>query len=107
MSSERQQPRRLIEVDLPIRALSEHSRREKYVGTVSSLHLWWARRPLAACRGVVAGALWLDPADELAPPAYVATVERELFTGARRSTAIPAGTGSSRFMGGRSSRSRN
>src|SRR6478609_3181078 len=39
--------------------------------------------------------------------AIVATVERELLTGARRSTAMPAGTGSSRFIGGRSSRSKN
>ena len=39
--------------------------------------------------------------------ASVATVERELFTGARRSTATPAATGSSASIGGRSSRSRN
>jgi hypothetical protein len=39
--------------------------------------------------------------------AIVASVERELFTGARRSTAIAAGTGSSECIGGRSSRSRN
>src|SRR6266702_3357635 len=63
-------PKRLIEVDLPIKRISAHARREKYVGTITSLHLWWARRPLAACRAVICAALWPDPADELCPPAF-------------------------------------
>jgi adenine-specific DNA methylase len=56
-------PRRLIEVDLPIRKISDHARREKSLrhGHISTLHLWWARRPLAACRAVVLAALWPDP----------------------------------------------
>ena len=43
-------PPRLIEVDLPIRAISAHARREKSIrhGHISTLHIWWARRPLAA-----------------------------------------------------------
>ena len=64
-----QYPKRLIEVDLPIKRISKHARREKSVrrGHISTLHLWWARRPLAACRAVLCSALWLDPCDELCP----------------------------------------
>jgi adenine-specific DNA methylase len=65
-------PKRLIEVDLPIRRISAFSRAEKSVrqGHISTMHVWWARRPLAACRAVIAASLWLDPADELAPDRY-------------------------------------
>ena len=47
--------KRLIEVDFPIAKVSEHSAREKSIrhGHPSTLHLWWARRPLAACRAVL------------------------------------------------------
>lgn len=60
---------RLIEVDLPIRRISAHARREKSIrhGHISTLHIWWARRPLAACRAVICAALWPDPADERCP----------------------------------------
>ena len=56
-------PKRLIEVDLPIKRISAHSRREKSIrhGHISTLHIWWARRPLAACRAVICAALWPDP----------------------------------------------
>lgn len=62
-------PKRLIEVDLPIKRISEHARREKSIrhGHISTLHIWWARRPLAACRAVLCAALWPDPADPLCP----------------------------------------
>jgi adenine-specific DNA methylase len=62
-------PKRLIEVDLPIKRISAHSRREKSIrhGHISTLHVWWARRPLAACRSVICAALWPDPADPLCP----------------------------------------
>jgi adenine-specific DNA methylase len=65
-------PKRLIEVDLPIRRISAHARREKSIrhGHISTLHIWWARRPLAACRAVICAALWPDPADEHCPPAF-------------------------------------
>ena len=48
-------PKRLIEVDLPIKRISAHARREKSIrhGHISTLHIWWARRPLAACRAVL------------------------------------------------------
>src|SRR5207245_1583531 len=66
-------PKRLIEVDLPIKRISAHARREKSIrhGHISTLHIWWARRPLAACRAVICAALWPDPADEHCPPAFV------------------------------------
>ena len=65
-------PKRLIEVDLPIKQISEHARREKSIrhGHISTLHIWWARRPLAACRAVLCAALWPDPADEQCPQVF-------------------------------------
>ncbi|MDX1522149.1 MAG: DUF1156 domain-containing protein, partial [Anaerolineae bacterium] len=65
-------PKRLIEVDLPIKKISAHARREKSIrhGHISTLHIWWARRPLAACRAVICAALWPDPADENCPQAF-------------------------------------
>src|SRR6266478_1442506 len=65
-------PKRLIEVDLPIKRISAHSRREKSIrhGHISTLHIWWARRPLAACRAVICASLWPDPGDPLCPPVF-------------------------------------
>jgi adenine-specific DNA methylase len=65
-------PKRLIEVDLPIKRISAHARREKSIrhGHISTLHIWWARRPLAACRAVICAALWPDPADALCPESF-------------------------------------
>jgi putative DNA methylase len=65
-------PKRLIEVDLPIKRISEHARREKSIrhGHISTLHIWWARRPLAACRAVICAALWPDPADPHCPQEF-------------------------------------
>ena len=58
-------PKRLIEVDLPIARISAHARREKSIrhGHISTLHIWWARRPLASCRAVLLASLWPDPVD--------------------------------------------
>lgn len=63
------QPRRLIEVDLPIGRISEQARREKSIrhGHISTLHIWWARRPLASCRAVILAGLLPDPADDACP----------------------------------------
>ncbi|UKL14275.1 DUF1156 domain-containing protein [Dissulfurimicrobium hydrothermale] len=60
---------RLIEDFLPIQAISAEASREKSVrkGHISTLHLWWARRPLVACRAAVYGAL--VPASRFVPPA--------------------------------------
>jgi putative DNA methylase len=59
--------RRLIEDYLPIQAISAEASREKSVrkGHISSLHLWWARRPLVACRAAVYAAL--VPASRFVP----------------------------------------
>ncbi|BCP66160.1 DUF1156 domain-containing protein [Thermus thermophilus] len=53
---------RLIEVDFPLREVSEHSVREKNIrhGHISTLHIWWARRPLAASRATALAALLPD-----------------------------------------------
>lgn len=74
-------PKRLIEVDLPIKRISAHARREKSIrhGHICTLHIWWARRPLAACRAVICASLWPDPADELCPDEFRKTA-RELMT---------------------------
>lgn len=65
-------PKRLIEVDLPIKKISAHARREKSIrhGHISTLHIWWARRPLAACRAVTCAALWIDPVDPFCPESF-------------------------------------
>jgi len=55
--------KKLIEVALPLEAINRESAREKSIrhGHPSTLHLWWARRPLAACRAVLFGSLVDDP----------------------------------------------
>ncbi|HXH92892.1 MAG TPA: DUF1156 domain-containing protein, partial [Thermoanaerobaculia bacterium] len=55
--------RKLIEVALPLEAINRESAREKSIrhGHPSTLHLWWARRPLAACRAVLFASLVNDP----------------------------------------------
>ena len=57
--------RKLIEVDLPLDAINAESAREKSIrhGHPSTLHLWWARRPLAACRAVIFASMVDDPID--------------------------------------------
>ncbi len=79
-------PKRLIEVDLPIARISAHSRREKSIrhGHISTLHIWWARRPLAACRAVICAALWPDPASENCPQAFRDAAARHIMEFARR-----------------------
>lgn len=55
--------RKLIEVSLPLQKINEESAREKSIrhGHPSTLHLWWARRPLAAARAVLFSQLVDDP----------------------------------------------
>src|SRR5689334_2548659 len=81
-----QHPRRLIEVDLPLRKISEHARREKSIrhGHISTLHIWWARRPLAACRAVLCAALWPDPEDARCPEHFIAVAGNALLTLSQR-----------------------
>ena len=55
--------KKLIEVSVPLEAINAESAREKSIrhGHPSTLHLWWARRPLAACRAVLFASLVDDP----------------------------------------------
>ena len=55
--------KKLIEVSMPLEAINQESAREKSIrhGHPSTLHLWWARRPLAACRAVLFASLVDDP----------------------------------------------
>ncbi len=55
--------KKLIEVALPLDAINDASAREKSIrhGHPSTLHLWWARRPLAAARAVIWSSLVDDP----------------------------------------------
>src|SRR5579884_1648762 len=75
--------KRLIEDYLPIAAISAEASREKSVrrGHISTLHLWWARRPLVACRAAVYGALvpadrWVKDVELKNPPADPEKAER-------------------------------
>ena len=58
--------KKLIEVALPLEAINAASAREKSIrhGHPSTLHLWWARRPLAACRAVLFASLVDDPSSD-------------------------------------------
>src|SRR5262245_34718367 len=55
--------KKLIEVALPLAKINEAAAKEKSIrhGHPSTLHLWWARRPLAACRAVLFASLVDDP----------------------------------------------
>jgi putative DNA methylase len=73
--------KKLIEVALPLEAINKESAREKSIrhGHPSTLHLWWARRPLAACRAVLFASLVDDPSawPELFPTKEEQETERQ------------------------------
>lgn len=73
--------KKLIEVALPLDDINEASAREKSIrhGHPSTLHLWWARRPLAAARAVIWASLVDDPSShpESFPTEEAQTIERE------------------------------
>lgn len=66
------QSKKLIEVAMPVKEISAESVRDKSIrhGHISTLHLWWARRPLPVCRAVVFASLVPDPLDENCPQAF-------------------------------------
>lgn len=76
--------KKLIEVALPLEAINIASAREKSIrhGHPSTLHLWWARRPLAAARAVIFAQMVDDPSEHtdvlLADPAKKRAAAREL-----------------------------
>ena len=77
--------KKLIEVSLPLAAINAASAREKSIrhGHPSTLHLWWARRPLAACRAVLFAQLVDDPSSrpERFPTPEAIERERERLFG--------------------------
>ena len=64
--------KRLIDVDIPVREISENALDEQNVrkGHLHSLHVWWATRPLGASRAVILAGLLPDPADENCPESF-------------------------------------
>lgn len=64
--------KRLAEVDFPIAEVSRHAAREKSIrhGHPSTLHLWWARRPLASSRAMLLALLLPDPGDPKCPDSF-------------------------------------
>jgi putative DNA methylase len=67
MTSTNNTKKKLIEVAIPLEAINAASAREKSIrhGHPSTLHLWWARRPLAACRAVLFAQLVDDPSSDV------------------------------------------
>lgn len=72
--------KKLIEVALPLEVLNRESSREKSIrhGHPSTMHIWWARRPLAACRAVLFASLVDDPGNDL-PEKEAQKKRNELF----------------------------
>ena len=72
--------KRLAEVDFPIAEVSKHAAREKSIrhGHPSTLHLWWARRPLASSRAVLMALLLPDPCDKHCPETFKKKARRLL-----------------------------
>jgi putative DNA methylase len=97
-------PKRLIEVDLPIKRISAHARREKSIrhGHISTLHIWWARRPLAACRAVLCAALWPDPADPLCPENFRQSSRQLMGNWAKNHLKLSSPESAERFLALRS-----
>ena len=62
----------MAEVDFPIAEVSRHAAREKSIrhGHPTTLHLWWARRPLASSRAILLGLLCPDPCDPQCPEEF-------------------------------------
>ena len=90
--------KKLIEVALPLNAINTASAREKSIrhGHPSTLHLWWARRPLATARAVIFAQMVDDPSEYvdllLSDPATKRAAERALKE--RRAAPVAHGGGS-------------
>ncbi|MBT5535922.1 DUF1156 domain-containing protein, partial [Candidatus Poribacteria bacterium] len=69
--------KKLIEVALPLAAINAACVREKSIrhGHPSTMHLWWARRPLAACRAVLFASFVDDPSSR--PDEFTTVVEQD------------------------------
>ena len=86
--------KRLAEVDFPIAEVSRHAAREKSIrhGHPSTLHLWWARRPLASSRAVLLALLLPDPVDKDCPAEFRQTATGEIRRFAEHVTQNKAGS---------------
>ena len=73
--------KRLAEVDFPIAEVSRHAVREKSIwqGHPSTLHMWWARRPLASSRAMLLALLLPDPCDPHCPGGFKTEARRILL----------------------------
>ena len=73
--------KRLAEVDFPIAEVSRHAAREKSIrhGHPSTLHLWWARRPLASSRAVLMALMLPDPCDPHCPDEFKTKAKETLL----------------------------
>lgn len=71
-------PKKLIEVALPLEAINKEASREKSIrhGHPSTLHLWWARRPLATARAVLFASVVDDPGEDKERNQLFALLER-------------------------------
>src|SRR5690606_16649719 len=69
--------KKLIEVAIQLDDINRESAREKSIrhGHPSTLHLWWARRPLASARAVLFCSLIDDPGEEGVPPGLLARID--------------------------------
>lgn len=85
-------PKKLIEVAMPIKEISAENVRDTRVqhGHISSLHQWWARRPLPVCRAVVFASLVPDPLDPNCPQAFRDAIE--ILLGKGNNPGDPFGT---------------
>ena len=81
--------KKLIEVAMPIKEISAESVRDKSIrqGHISTLHLWWARRPLPICRAIVFASLVPDPLDKNCPQSFKDAVE--IILGAKNNLGDP------------------
>ena len=88
--------KKLIEVALPLEDINREAAREKSIrhGHPSTLHLWWARRPLAACRAVLFASLVDDPSECVAE--LVADASKRRVAGSPRSTDTRCATTSAK-----------
>jgi len=80
MTAEQRYPKRLIEVDLPIKEISAHARKDQNIrkGHLHTMHIWWATRPLASCRAVTLAAILPDPVDASCPDIFRTEARRAL-----------------------------
>jgi adenine-specific DNA methylase len=97
--------KRLAEVDFPIAEVSRHAAREKSIrhGHPSTLHLWWARRPLASSRAVLLALLLPDPCDPHCPKEFKAKAAKALlevpgWTSQRRQEQVKSDEGLRRAL---------